>query len=84
VIDPTARMAEQPSSAPIVPIDAGVEIGADFVTLLPACLIYRGVNIGKTFFAHSHVSVRENCEMGDNVLLTTTRVGREDGVARQR
>ena len=31
--------------------------------------IYRGAKIGDDFFAHSHVTVRENCRIGNRVLL---------------
>jgi len=31
--------------------------------------IYSGAKIGDEFFAHSHVAVRENCRIGNRVLL---------------
>jgi len=42
-------------------------------------VIYRGVKVGKNFFAHSHVSIRENCEIGDNVILHNGVVIGSDG-----
>jgi UDP-3-O-[3-hydroxymyristoyl] glucosamine N-acyltransferase len=48
-------------------------------TLLPHVVIYRGARIGKNFFAHSHASVREFCEIGDNVLLHNGVVIGADG-----
>ena len=37
--------------------------------LLPHVVIYRGARIGDNFFAHAHAVVREDCTLGDNVLL---------------
>jgi UDP-3-O-[3-hydroxymyristoyl] glucosamine N-acyltransferase len=42
-------------------------------------VLYRGVKIGNNFFAHSHVSVREHCRIGDNVLLHNGVVIGSDG-----
>src|ERR1041385_5639266 len=65
VIDSSARIGADASVGAYVVIGAGVEIG-EACTLLPHVVIYRGVKIGRNFFAHSHVSVREDCEIGDN------------------
>ena len=48
---------------PYVVIDENVEIGDDAV-LLSHVVIYRGVTIGRNFFAHAHSVVREFCELG--------------------
>ena len=42
-------------------------------------MIYGGVKIGDNFFAHSHAVVRENCRIGDNVLLQKGVVIGADG-----
>jgi UDP-3-O-[3-hydroxymyristoyl] glucosamine N-acyltransferase len=78
VIDPSARIGANASIGACVVIGADVEIGGD-CTLLPQVVIYRGVKIGKNFFAHAHVSIRENCEIGDNVLLHNGVVIGSDG-----
>ena len=78
VIDPSARIGANPSIGACVVIGADVEIGEN-CTLLPQVVIYRGVKIGKNFFAHSHVSIRENSEIGDNVLLHNGVVIGSDG-----
>jgi UDP-3-O-[3-hydroxymyristoyl] glucosamine N-acyltransferase len=78
VIHPTARVGKNAAIGACAVVEAGVEIGDD-CTLLPQVVIYRGVKIGKNFFAHAHVSVRENCEIGDNVLLHNGVVIGSDG-----
>jgi UDP-3-O-[3-hydroxymyristoyl] glucosamine N-acyltransferase len=42
-------------------------------------VIYPGVKIGHNFLAHCHVSVRENCEIGNNVILQNGVVIGADG-----
>jgi UDP-3-O-[3-hydroxymyristoyl] glucosamine N-acyltransferase len=59
-------------------IDAGVEIG-DGCTLVSHVAICRNVKIGRNFFAYSHVSVREHCIIGDNVMLHNGVVIGSDG-----
>ena len=78
VIDPSARIGANASIGACVVIGAEVEIGEN-CTLLPQVVIYRGVKIGKNFFAHAHVSIRENCEIGNNVLLHNGVVIGSDG-----
>jgi UDP-3-O-[3-hydroxymyristoyl] glucosamine N-acyltransferase len=78
VIDPSAHIGANASIGACVVIGADVEIGEN-CTLLPQVVIYRGVKIGKNFFAHAHVSIRENCEIGDNVLLHNGVVIGSDG-----
>jgi UDP-3-O-[3-hydroxymyristoyl] glucosamine N-acyltransferase len=78
VIDPSARIGADASIGACVVIGADVEIG-EGCTLLPQVVIYRGVKIGKNFFAHAHVSIRENCEIGSNVLLHNGVVIGSDG-----
>ena len=78
VIDPSARIGANASIGACVVIGADVEIGEN-CTLLPQVVIYRGVKIGKNFFAHAHVSIRENCEIGNDVLLHNGVVIGSDG-----
>lgn len=78
VIDPSARIGPNASIGACVVIGADVEIGEN-CTLLPQVVIYRGVKIGKNFFAHAHVSIRENCEIGNDVLLHNGVVIGSDG-----
>jgi UDP-3-O-[3-hydroxymyristoyl] glucosamine N-acyltransferase len=47
--------------------------------LLAHVVIYRGAKIGTNFFAHAHSVVRENCRIGDNVLLQNGVVIGADG-----
>ena len=41
--------------------------------------IYRGARIGDHFFAHAHACVREDCRLGDRVLLQNGVVIGSDG-----
>jgi len=78
VIDPSARIGANASIGAYVVIDADVVIG-DHCTLLPHVVVYRGVKIGRNFFAHAHVCIREECEIGNNVLLHNGVVIGSDG-----
>jgi len=78
VVDPSARIGPNSSIGAYAVIGADVEIGED-CTLQPHVVIYRGVKIGKNFFAHANVSIRENCLIGNNVLLHNGVVIGSDG-----
>lgn len=78
VFDPSARLGPNASIGAYVVIGADVEIGEN-CTLQPHVVIYRGVKIGKNFFAHANVSIRENCQIGNNVLLHNGVVIGSDG-----
>ncbi|HET9365262.1 MAG TPA: UDP-3-O-(3-hydroxymyristoyl)glucosamine N-acyltransferase, partial [Candidatus Angelobacter sp.] len=78
VVDPSARIGSNASIGAYVVIGADVEIG-ESCTLQPHIVIYRGVKIGKNFFAHANVSIRENCRIGNNVLLHNGVVIGSDG-----
>lgn len=78
VVDPSARLGPNASIGAYVVIGADVEIGEN-CTLQPHVVIYRGVKIGKNFFAHANVSIRENCLIGNNVLLHNGVVIGSDG-----
>ena len=47
--------------------------------LLAHVVIYAGVKIGDNFFAHAHSIVRENCRIGNNVLLQNGVIIGADG-----
>lgn len=77
-IAPDARIGRNPSIAPYVVIEEGVEIGDDCV-LKSHVAIYRGAKIGHRFFAHSHAVVRENVRIGNDVILQNGAVIGSDG-----
>jgi len=78
VVDTSARIGKGAHVGPYVVIGENVEIGANAV-LLAHVVIYRGVKIGDDFFAHAHSVVRENCCLGNNVLLQNGVVIGGDG-----
>jgi UDP-3-O-[3-hydroxymyristoyl] glucosamine N-acyltransferase len=78
VVHASAKIGPRAHIGPYVVIDREVEIGADAV-LLPHVVIYRGSTIGDGFFAHAHAMVRENCRIGNNVLLQNGVVIGADG-----
>ncbi len=64
----SARIGEGASIAPFVVIEDDVIIGAH-CTISPFVHIARGARIGDRFKAYSHSSVREYCQIGNNVIL---------------
>src|SRR6202142_3869229 len=78
IVHPTARIGKNAHLGPYVTIDQDVEIG-DNAVLLAHSAIYRGVNIGHDFFAHTHCVVREFCQIGNNVLLQNAVIIGSDG-----
>jgi UDP-3-O-[3-hydroxymyristoyl] glucosamine N-acyltransferase len=78
VVHSTAKVGAHAHIGPYVVIDEHVEIGEGAV-LLAHVVIYRGVKIGNHFFAHAHSVVRENCCLGDRVLLQNGVVVGADG-----
>jgi UDP-3-O-[3-hydroxymyristoyl] glucosamine N-acyltransferase len=78
VIDPTTKIGRNAHIGPYVVISQNVEIGENAV-LLAHVVIYRGVKIGDGFFAHAHATVRENCLIGNCVLLQSGVVIGSDG-----
>ena len=67
-IDPSAAIGEGASIGPFVVIEGNVQIGKH-CTVLPFVHISRGARIGDNFKAYAHVSVREFCVLGNNVIL---------------
>jgi UDP-3-O-[3-hydroxymyristoyl] glucosamine N-acyltransferase len=78
VVDSSARIGANAHIGPYVVIGDNVVIGANAV-LLAHVVIYRGAKIGEDFFAHAHSVVRENCRIGNNVLLQNGVVIGGDG-----
>ncbi len=78
VVHPTAKVGAHAHIGPYVVIDEHVDIG-EHAVLLAHVVIYRGVKIGDRFFAHAHAVVRENCRLGNHVLLQNGVVVGADG-----
>jgi len=78
VIDSSAKIGAKAHIGAYVVIADGVEIGKNAV-LLPHVVIYRGVTIGDHFFAHAQAVVREDCRLGNNVVLQNGVVVGSDG-----
>lgn len=68
VIAPTALVGEGASIGAYCVIGANVRIGRRAL-LYPHVVVYEGAEIGDDFLAHSHVSVREFCRIGNRVTL---------------
>lgn len=83
-IHPTAvvsKSAKVPVDAHVGPfcfVDDDVVIGSHAV-LHSFVSIYRSARIGEDFFAHSHAVVRENCQIGNRVILQNGAVVGADG-----
>ena len=78
VIDPTATLGAGAHIGAYVVLGAGVRLG-DGAVLLPHAVLYPGVVAGRDFFAHAHAVVRENCTLGDRVILGNGVVVGGDG-----
>jgi UDP-3-O-[3-hydroxymyristoyl] glucosamine N-acyltransferase len=83
-IAPTARIGPDSSIGAFAVIEDDVEIGPH-ATIGPFTYLGSGTRIGASFRTHSHASVRENCLLGDNVILQEgARVGSDGyGYAKQ-
>src|SRR5579875_1908858 len=77
-IHPTAKIGARAHIGAYVVIGENVTIGAD-ATILPHVVIYPGAVIGNRFFAHAHAVVRENCRLGDGVILQNGAIVGSDG-----
>jgi UDP-3-O-[3-hydroxymyristoyl] glucosamine N-acyltransferase len=78
VVHPTAKIGPGAHIGPYAVVGENVTIGAN-VVLLAHVVLYRGVIIGDNFFAHAHSVVRENCRIGNNVLLQNGVIIGADG-----
>ncbi|HXT86673.1 MAG TPA: UDP-3-O-(3-hydroxymyristoyl)glucosamine N-acyltransferase [Verrucomicrobiae bacterium] len=78
VVCKSAKIAPGAHIGPFCFIDDDVTIGSRAV-LHSFVSIYRGARIGDDFFAHSHSVVRENCRIGNRVILQNGAVVGSDG-----
>jgi UDP-3-O-[3-hydroxymyristoyl] glucosamine N-acyltransferase len=79
VIAKTAKIGKRAHIGPYCFVDEDAEIGQDAV-LHSFVTIYRGAKIGAVFFAHAHAVVRENCQIGNRVILQNGVVIGGDGL----
>ena len=79
VIAGSAKIGRGAHIGPYCFIDEGVEIGKQAV-LHSFVTIYRGAKIGANFFAHAHAVVREECRIGDRVILQNGVIIGGDGL----
>ncbi len=77
-IHPTAKIGSNPRIAAYAVLAEGVIVGDD-ATILPHVVLYPGVRVGDRFFAHAHAVVRENCQLGNDVVLQNGVVVGSDG-----
>lgn len=68
VIHPSAKLASGVTVGPYTVIDQGTEIG-EGTEIGPFVSIGHGVKVGKQCLFYSHVVVREQCVIGDRVIL---------------
>lgn len=78
VIAPTAVIGTGAHIGPYCFIGEAVRIGANAV-LHSFVAIYRGAVIGDDFLAHSHTAVREDCRVGNRVVLQNGVIVGSDG-----
>jgi UDP-3-O-[3-hydroxymyristoyl] glucosamine N-acyltransferase len=78
IVDPTATIGEAVHIGAYVVIGAGAVIGSG-TALLPHVVIYPQAHLGRDCFIHAHAVVRENCRLGDGVILQNGAVVGSDG-----
>jgi UDP-3-O-[3-hydroxymyristoyl] glucosamine N-acyltransferase len=78
VVSKSAQVGPDAHIGPYCFVDDDVVIGRGAI-LHSFVSIYRGARIGDDFFAHSHVAVRENCQIGNRVILQNGCVIGGDG-----
>jgi UDP-3-O-[3-hydroxymyristoyl] glucosamine N-acyltransferase len=78
IIAGSAKIGVGAHIGPYCFVDEDVEIGRHAV-LHSFVTIYRGARIGDDFFAHAHACVREDCRIGNRVLLQNGVVVGSDG-----
>ena len=79
IVAPSAKISVGAHIGPYCFIDEEVEIGERAV-LHSFVTIYRRAKIGADFFAHAHAVVRENCRIGDRVMLQNGVIIGGDGL----
>ena len=78
VVDPSARIAPDASVQAQAVVEAGAVIGAG-TCIGAGCYVGRGAVLGAGCFLHPHAVVREDCELGDRVILHSGAVVGSDG-----
>lgn len=78
IIADNAQIGRGASIGPYVTIEERVILGDDCV-LKGFVALYPGARIGNRFYAHSHAVVRENVQIGDDVVLQNGAVVGADG-----
>lgn len=68
VVSPKAKLGEGVAVGPLCIVEDDVVLG-DRAQLHGSVHLYRGVQVGSDFVAHSHSVVREFCRIGDRVIL---------------
>jgi UDP-3-O-[3-hydroxymyristoyl] glucosamine N-acyltransferase len=79
IVAPSAKISVGAHIGPYCFIDEEAEVGERAV-LHSFVTIYRGAKIGADFFAHAHAVVRENCRIGDRVILQNGVIIGGDGL----
>lgn len=79
IVAASAKVGAGAHIGPYCFIDEEVEIGEKAV-LHSFVSIYRGARVGADFFAHAHVVVRENCSIGNRVILQNGVIIGGDGL----
>lgn len=78
IVAKSAKIGAGAHIGPYCFVDDGVEIGRRAV-LHSFVAIYRNARIGDDFFAHSHAVVREECSVGNRVILQNGAIIGSDG-----
>jgi UDP-3-O-[3-hydroxymyristoyl] glucosamine N-acyltransferase len=78
VVDPTARIGADVCIGPLCHVAAGVSIG-DGTTLVSGVFVGERAQVGARCLVYSNVTVREECRIGDRVILQPGAVIGSDG-----
>jgi UDP-3-O-[3-hydroxymyristoyl] glucosamine N-acyltransferase len=78
VVDPAATVEPDATIEALAVVEAGAFIGSGTV-IGAGCFLGRGAKIGTACLLHPHVAVRDNCVVGDRVILHCGVVVGSDG-----
>lgn len=78
VIDPTAVIAEDAEVGPLAVIGKNVRIGARS-RIGAGCVIGDGATLGEEALVHAHVTIYDNCVIGNRVILHSGVIIGADG-----
>ena len=78
VIDPSAKIEENVTIGPLVYIGKNVIIGKNSF-LFPGCVILDGVKMGTGCKLYPNVTIREDCELGNDIIIHNGTVIGSDG-----